>query len=103
MSDAVALQRGEGSGRAFYGVLSELGYRSYAEYLASPLWRSIRQRVYAAKGRVCVSCDMDEADEIHHDRYDRDTLMGKTLKHLRPLCRHCHEIAHGDALWARLE
>lgn len=100
MSGEVVLQRAENSRRAFYVLLRELGFRSYAEYLASPLWRSIRQRVYEAKGRVCLACEINIAEDIHHDRYDRDTLMGRSLKHLRPLCRHCHEIVHGEELWA---
>lgn len=103
MSGAVGPSRDCSSLHEFLALLKLLGFNSYSDYLTSPLWRSIRQRVYEAKGHVCLSCEINAADDIHHDRYDRDTLMGTSLKYLRPLCRHCHEIAHGDVLWARLE
>lgn len=99
MSGAISRSRDTLAIKEFAELLRSLGFGSYSEYLASPLWRSIRQRVYEAKGRVCVSCEINAAEDIHHDRYDRDTLVGKTLKYLRPLCRHCHEIVHGDARW----
>lgn len=99
MNQAVCPIRGLTPSREFFALLQSLGFDSYSAYLASPLWRSIRRRVYEAKGRVCLACEINAADDIHHDRYDRDTLMGRTLKHLRPLCRHCHEVVHRDTLW----
>lgn len=85
---------------AFRAVLHELGFTNYRQYLASPLWASIRQRVYQDKGRQCVECRLNSAVEINHRQYDRDTMAGVTLRHLDPVCRHCHEIYHGDVLWA---
>ncbi|MBL9165824.1 MAG: hypothetical protein JNL18_24080 [Planctomycetaceae bacterium] len=85
---------------AFRAVLHELGFSSYRQYRDSPRWASIRQRVYEKKGRVCVECRLNPAVEIHHRQYDRETMVGETLRHLDPVCRHCHDILHGDVLWA---
>ena len=100
MASVVAAPGDDRSREEFRSVLAELGFRNYAEYLASPLWRSIRQRVYEAKGDDCQVCGVSRAVEINHERYDRNTLTGKTLKYLVPVCRHCHEVYHGDVLWA---
>jgi len=67
-----------------------LGFSSYREYLRSKLWRGIRQRVFAAKGRICVLCGC-KAAQIHHRSYDRATLMGLLLTFLEPVCVKCHE------------
>lgn len=72
-----------------------LGYCSYADYLRSALWFGIRSRVYEAKGRVCLECKESPATEIHHRRYDEDTLRGLTLNYLIPICDPCHERLHG--------
>lgn len=85
--------------QAFVAALARLGFGSYQQYLASPLWQSIRQRVFEKKGRTCLSCGTNRATEVHHRQYDVATLRGETLKHLDPICGHCHEISHGDKLW----
>ncbi len=66
-----------------------MGYSSYAEYLNSDLWRSIRRRAFASKGTDCFLCK-GKASEIHHTMYHRQVLEGKTLFPLIPLCRKCH-------------
>lgn len=80
-----------------------LGYCSYADYLKSALWVSIRSRVYEAKGRVCLECKEAPATEIHHRRYDEDTLRGLTLNYLVPICDPCHERIHNINRAARLK
>ena len=71
-------------------TLFYLGFNSYKEYLRSKLWRGIRQRVFAAKGRQCVLCGR-KAAQIHHRSYDRATLLGLILTFLEPICKRCHE------------
>ncbi len=79
----------------FIDNLQSLGFVSYADYLKSPLWASIRSRVYASKGRICLDCKSHRATQIHHRQYDLETLKGDTLNYLVPVCRNCHRKEHG--------
>lgn len=79
----------------FTDDLKSIGFGCYADYLASPLWASIRSRVYASKGRMCLDCKMRRATQIHHRQYDLETLKGDTLNYLVPICRQCHRAEHG--------
>lgn len=84
-------------------LLRELGFPSYATYLTSPLWHSIRLRVWHAAGWRCFGCGY-RPDQVHHDRYDRATLKGATLDHLYAVCATCHkwaEFLHGSKLSPR--
>lgn len=71
-------------------VLREIGYPSYTDYLASALWESIKQRVYAMKGANCFLCEK-KATVVHHRGYGREVLVGTNLSPLVPLCFLCHE------------
>ena len=73
------------------GILQSLGFATYGAYLRSPLWKAIRRLVYVHKGRKCVLCGQ-RAQQIHHRRYDRQTMSGAVLTWLEPLCRKCHEF-----------
>lgn len=70
--------------------LRALGFKTYKEYLRSDLWKQVRAEVFAAKGRSCYLCG-EPATELHHNRYHRNDLTGKKLKHIHPICRGCHE------------
>lgn len=58
-------------------VLAGLGFASYEEYLASPLWAAIRERKLAAEGRRCFACGK-VATQVHHGDYREPTLAGPT-------------------------
>jgi hypothetical protein len=66
------------------------GYTSYQGYLASPLWKFIRRRVFDEKGSSCYLCTKS-AHMIHHERYTEDNLVGRSLQWMRPICRGCHD------------
>jgi 5-methylcytosine-specific restriction endonuclease McrA len=70
-------------------ALKRLGFNSYRSYLRSPLWRAIRRLVFAKKGHRCVLCGR-EARQVHHRRYDHNTLSGAILAWLEPICAKCH-------------
>ena len=70
-------------------ALRRLGFASYADYQASGLWKTIRRRVYEAKGTQCCCCG-NEAQAIHHTEYGDSDMLGRTLKHLFPICNACH-------------
>lgn len=80
-------------------IVHQLGFRSYAAYLKSKLWKSIRRKVFARKGRKCAACRIERATQVHHERYDFATLSGKTIDYLHPVCWDCHrdiEMNHGQ-------
>lgn len=68
--------------------LSELGYESYRQYLASDDWKRIRESRLKAHP-ACVLC-VGTATELHHLDYTIVTLLGMVRKRLVPLCRDCH-------------
>lgn len=70
--------------------LRVLGFKTYAEYLASPLWKAIRERVFGEKGRQCLCCGR-AATQVHHNNYDLWVLSGEQLWGLVPLCGGCHQ------------
>jgi hypothetical protein len=76
-------------------VLRELGFDSYAEYLKSSLWRSIRLRVYGMKGDNCFLCN-NLASQLHHRRYHKNDLIGKTIRYIHPVCEECHKKIEFD-------
>lgn len=75
-------------------VLKQLGFATYGDYLASPLWKGIRIRVLARARYACQICSKPgryhRAVEIHHQSYDLDTMQGTTLDYLVALCHRCH-------------
>lgn len=81
-------------------TLSELGFRSYKNYLQSALWNKIRRRVFATKGNRCFLCQ-EQANQLHHARYHRDDLTGTTIENIHPICEDCHrdvEYSDGEKL-----
>jgi hypothetical protein len=77
-------------------VLRQIGFNSYADYLASELWAKIRIKVFATHDGKCRLCDR-KATEVHHFRYSKSVLLGKSFgMNLVPLCRLCHEKVEVD-------
>ncbi len=76
----------------FFKTLKTIGFSTYTIYLDSALWISIRLRVFRDKGRLCIKC-REPATQIHHSRYDIETMRGTTLEHLHPVCQKCHGAA----------
>lgn len=69
--------------------LKNLGYSTYRAYLASPLWKEIRERVFRHHGRLCNVCGR-RATQVHHIRYGVADLTGVRLRFMRPICEGCH-------------
>jgi len=76
-------------------VLKALGYASYAAYLASDLWRTIRARVLQRDGHVCRGCG-GRANQAHHRNYRSDVLAGVNDVHIVSMCNDCHEEIEFD-------
>ncbi len=71
-------------------IRTHCGFDTYAAYLASDLWKSIRRSVLKADKATCRCCGRN-ATEVHHIRYTVKNLTGKSRKHLISICRECHE------------
>lgn len=76
-------------------VLREMGFASYRAYLASPLWKQVREKAFKTKGRKCVLCGAT-ATQVHHSTYSRKALSGRRTRTLHPLCAPCHERIEFD-------
>lgn len=69
--------------------LKTLGYKSYYEYLKSPLWKKIRAR-QLKKHPQCKFCNKP-ASQVHHKIYTELNLTGKSSGYLISICRPCHQ------------
>ena len=69
-------------------LVRSLGFDGFDEYLASPLFASVRARVFGERGEACVRCS-NPATEVHFARHTRATLSGRSLDDLYPVCRDC--------------
>jgi hypothetical protein len=70
-------------------ILTDMGYRSYADYLLSGLWQKIRSGVLS-KDVWCAACG-ERAREVHHRSYTRENLSGESSEGLVSICGTCHE------------
>jgi 5-methylcytosine-specific restriction endonuclease McrA len=65
----------------------------YSEYLFSPEWHRIREKVLERDGHKCTKCGSTQKLHAHHETYDR---VGKeNIDDLLTLCRQCHLAVHG--------
>lgn len=71
-------------------ILARMGFACYGDYLASKLWRGIREEVYKEKGRICLLCG-EPAQALHHNRYNEAALRGIDNSCIEPVCNKCHE------------
>lgn len=71
-------------------TLELMGFSNYSDYLGSKRWAKIRKGVFAQKGTKCSLCPA-KADQVHHNRYHLEDLLGRNLEHLHPICDDCHE------------
>lgn len=74
-------------------ISRELGFRDYAHYRSSAVWRTIRRRVWDRDNRTCVKCD-GKARLVHHKTYSLAILRGESDDQLVSLCEGCHAVIH---------
>lgn len=73
-------------------VLPEKTWKTYEEYLQTPVWRKTRGRALAAASWKCSKCSARIELQVHHLNYLR--VGSELLTDLQVLCRACHEGAH---------
>jgi hypothetical protein len=76
-------------------VLKSLGYPTYADYLASPIWATIRAGAFARYNSRCQLCP-NRAEVVHHLDYAAATLKGRRPTSLVALCHTCHHGVEFD-------
>ena len=73
--------------------LTTLGEK-YREWLASPRWAELREKVFARDGRACKFCGSDKDLQVHHRDYGRGwDCIDKDV--VVVVCRRCHRVIHG--------
>lgn len=72
--------------------LQRLGFHSYRAYLASDLWKGIRQRVLDRDCNQCRRCGFP-ATTVHHSNYGFDVMKGDRIEPLFAACGRCHQSA----------
>ncbi|MCP3961275.1 MAG: hypothetical protein GY719_25800 [bacterium] len=77
-------------------ALQALGFKSYDAYQESEHWAEIRERVFRRDHQRCRFCGA-AATQVHHDRYDSETLSGASLRRLLSVCGPCHQLGSLDA------
>lgn len=68
--------------------LAEIGFKTYRDYLHSPLWKSIRSKVLSENPK-CEFCPA-KSTEVHHSSYHPAALRGEAMRYLHAVCRRCH-------------
>lgn len=71
--------------------LRALGFATYQEYLASPLWKEIREAVLLRDEYKCRLCG-SRASQVHHKSYSYAALIKITPFGQIAVCRRCHEF-----------
>lgn len=66
----------------------------YKQYLQSPKWEQIRQRVFARDGFKCIICGAKENLHCHHHRTTHLFHEENHLEDLVTLCEKHHDDLH---------
>lgn len=65
-------------------------FETYQDYLNSPMWAEIRERVWNRDNGTCVACDAP-GHCVHHRSYKDRVLRGEWDSDLITLCDACHK------------
>ena len=74
--------------------LNHITWEDKQDYLNSPKWKYLRQKILIRDGFSCTSCNSAENLEVHHITYDN--WRQEKLEDLTTLCRNCHEQKHQE-------
>jgi hypothetical protein len=76
-------------------AFEQLGFKSYADYLESALWKKIRRRVLERDQYKCRRCT-GRANCVHHLAYSVQVLNGEADHLLVSMCHGCHTFVEVD-------
>lgn len=66
---------------------------SYAKYMRSERWASLRAAALSRAGNRCQVCNSDLLLQVHHRKYP-ERLEWEDPMDLTVLCRRCHDLFH---------
>jgi hypothetical protein len=66
----------------------------YTDYIASPEWRAVKDRILVERREACERCDSLFALSFHHKTYAR--LFAEDPRDVEILCKDCHYKAHQE-------
>lgn len=70
----------------------ELEVMPYQDYLQTPEWKEIREKVLKRAKYHCQICNTKKSLQIHHRTYDNRG--NEDLSDLIAMCKNCHHIFH---------
>ena len=70
----------------------EAFFAEYGQYLRSPEWRSLRQRVMRRANGTCEACLIRPATQVHHRSYEH--VFNEFAFELVAVCDACHARLH---------
>lgn len=73
----------------------EVRHMPYVEYLKTPHWLSLRDRMYKEYKYMCFACSSDKSLHVHHMTYEH--LGDERAYELVVLCNTCHKELHRGA------
>lgn len=77
-----------------YEAVQKHNCRLYSEYLKSPLWRIISNKVKYNAMNKCEQCGSSNKLEVHHISYEFKGVEFLKFEDLRCLCHQCHLQEH---------
>jgi hypothetical protein len=72
----------------------DLQRMTYADYLRTPEWETLKVRALTDAAHRCRGCDISGDLEVHHRRYPKPFEWGSELSDLVVLCHPCHRAVH---------
>lgn len=66
--------------------------KQYKDYLLSEKWNTIKNNLFAARGRKCEVCGSVNFIEVHHKTYNN--IFNEKDEDLQILCNGCHKKQH---------
>ena len=78
------------------GAMKKTGYISYEQFLASDLWREIKNASASEykNSDICCFCRSTERVVLHHKKYTKTNFTKAVMKNLIPVCSKCHYRIH---------
>lgn len=73
--------------------LRELRFYDYEDYLKSQVWQKICKEVLENNSWQCKYCEK-KTSRVYHESYDLDTMSGRNLRYLIPVCWSCHKAGN---------
>lgn len=74
--------------------------RKYIAFLASPVWKRLREEALERSDHTCKHCGTEDELQVHHLNYERFGGMERP-EDLIVLCRTCHTADHRARLFIR--